>query len=1122
MMSKSTWRGAVPATCLGVLLAFSEPTIGQLTIGGSVRFDGTGGPTLVVRGPGTYAGEFGNPEPREVDGFLRYTEGRLTVGASTSPLTIISKSTNKAERGGVLASVSEYEANVTVAVSTTTPVTYSLSLTDNSVIGSAGTVSVCLGGVNIQCYTRTNVGDVFDLLPRQGTLPAGGAVIQVITHVTDLSIAGFDIPDAGADVTVSLQLGPADTSDLIRWVNPDGGSYDAISNWSPQQVPEHSTKRSDTAVFDLPSVLAIPVLGNLATAGQWRVTNSLIAFSGDAHLLATDRDSLRITAGVGAGELHLVSPSVLTTEGCVLGDPGSGEALLRIVGGGSDWISDGPVQVGHVSPGRIEVANGSADTVEVRLGGFSGATGTAEVSGVDGFWTATDFFVGNSTARGVLSLTDGGGLRSQGMAMVDGPSGQAGLATISGVGGSTVNSVWEHAGTLIVGDQRLGVVRISNGGLVDATEVKIGNLDGSSGDVQVAGVHANLEKSILHTGSLRVGHNEGTGRLEVLDGAGVTGDLADIGCNGNGQVVVRGSSNPSDLSDLSQFAAIDLQENLVVGCGLNGGEGVLTVGSGGVVQVGNLIVTGSGDGGTGQVFVNGEGGRARVFATDAISVDAMNIIEVVADGGGEIKAQTLTIGRNAVRPGAADLNLSGANSADPPVPTLLHVRSDAVDGSPAGLAIVGGTAPGQLKVEHGAAAQFDGGLHVGQGAQGIVIVSNLNTPQGQSTLTVTGEARVGVGAFGSVQLGDLAQMVCNGDLKIGVGPGSPSGSVSVIATSSLAVTGSLSLGETGDGRLRVENNSDVTVTGALSVGVGHVGTLDVLSESDVSCDTLAVGGNGPATTGVVNVSSSFLNVRQSAQIGSELGTGTLTLQDSSAKLILSETMNLGSPNGGSSTGTVALVNGARIEGSGSITVNPNGKLLGSGTVALCSACTVRAGGEVSPTIAFTPQAAVTAMETSNGRERVTAGFSPGQLTIEGNYEQLPTGLLILNHFGPGPGESDTLHVFGQVTLGGRLEIHFVGGFSPSDPEAFIQSQDFIEADGGMLGDYDERVFVYPDLFADFDDDGDKDLHDVASFANCMTESGNLSEVCERADWERDGAIGGREIHELAFRLDGPE
>jgi hypothetical protein len=209
-------------------------------------------------------------------------------------------------------------------------------------------------------------------------------------------------------------------------------------------------------------------------------------------------------------------------------------------------------------------------------------------------------------------------------------------------------------------------------------------------------------------------------------------------------------------------------------------------------------------------------------------------------------------------------------------------------------------------------------------------------------------------------------------------------------------------------------------------------------------------------------------------------------------------MTLGNPSGGPGGGGVVMA-GATIEGAGSITVNPNGFLIGSGTINLCGACRVDNGGEISP------------------------GLSPGTLTINGDYDQLPGGVLVIEYEGLDAGQFDILHVTGATTLAGRLEVHFRGGFSPPDPEAFIHSQFFVEADGGITGDYDERIYAFPDLFADFDNDGDKDLLDVAAFQNCFGLSGpDLEPDCVRADWEDNGVLNEVEMRELTARLTGPQ
>jgi hypothetical protein len=195
-----------------------------------------------------------------------------------------------------------------------------------------------------------------------------------------------------------------------------------------------------------------------------------------------------------------------------------------------------------------------------------------------------------------------------------------------------------------------------------------------------------------------------------------------------------------------------------------------------------------------------------------------------------------------------------------------------------------------------------------------------------------------------------------------------------------------------------------------------------------------------------------------------------------------------------------FIGGATLSVSGNLTVGPRGLISGNGTLAVPLTRRVTMfGGRIGP------------------------GLSPGQITIEGDYEQQQGSVLEIEYTGLNPGEFDVLHVTGQTTLGGRLEVHFRGGFSPDDPAAFIQSQDFVEADGDIVGDFEERIYAFPDLFADFDDDGDKDLRDAASFMNCFGLSGSEVEpACARADWEDNNEINAIDTRELANRLNGPE
>lgn len=68
---------------------------------------------------------------------------------------------------------------------------------------------------------------------------------------------------------------------------------------------------------------------------------------------------------------------------------------------------------------------------------------------------------------------------------------------------------------------------------------------------------------------------------------------------------------------------------------------------------------------------------------------------------------------------------------------------------------------------------------------------------------------------------------------------------------------------------------------------------------------------------------------------------------------------------------------------------------------------------------------------------------------------------MLGFVGTEPGQFDVLHVTDKATLSGRLEVHFLNGFLPADPEAFLQSRVFVEAEQGIVGDFDERGIGVP-------------------------------------------------------------
>ncbi len=776
---------------------------------------------------------------------------------------------------------------------------------------------------------------------------------------------GRTVPGAVA-CTQTVTCTPTVSSGYRFWSSPSGGAYEDATNWassfSGYCAPVHDTQRSDSAMFQLATANHIPVTaGPLATAGQWIVQNSLIAFSGSGQVFSTSA----------------TNPSLVIRTG-----------------------------------GQLRLASGaSLDSVHASVGASGATNSMLEVKG--GRWTNTE---SAKIGRGILDVLDGGTGSTKSLTIGSGNG--AASVRVTGVGSRfDVNDV------LYVGDTTAGTVELDKGSLI-VTPVTV------------------------------------TPR---------------IGKSAPGTVTVRGDDSHVDSSGYFQVA----DYSLIVG---DGASGRLNIMRGGQANINpDLVVGGYGAGaGGGEVVVDGQGGGAALDVHRGTFVNATELQEVLVQNGGEFSTKELFIGNSQIRPGTADVTLRG------PVGNYPTLTVGLIAGGGGAGTFVGEVVPGQLNLQSAARAELYNGLHVGEGAQGIVMVSGLNNPPGPATgLTVNGETQVGIGAPGIVQLDHDAFLETHGDLKIGLGGDNPSGSVNL------------------------NSGSHLWIHGTLAVGASGIGLLNIVDEpgmfpSHVTCDTLLVGGNTFGATGIivasfvpnvsVNPGFSHLTVYGNAQVGMGAGRGEILLADPSGRLEINGTMTIGSPGGGPGGGAVALVD-ALIDGTGNIVVNKNGSLTGTGTVAVPH---VSAGGYISP------------------------GLSPGTLTIDGDLDILPGGVVVIEYAGLNPGEFDVLHVTGQTTLGGRLEIHFRDGFSPDDPVAFVQSQDFVEADGVIMGDYDQRIYAFPDIFADFDDDGDKDFFDVAAFQNCFGLSGAALELaCARADWEDNGVLNEIEVRELTARLSGP-
>ena len=307
-----------------------------------------------------------------------------------------------------------------------------------------------------------------------------------------------------------------------------------------------------------------------------------------------------------------------------------------------------------------------------------------------------------------LKILGGGQLRLVSGALLDS------VHTTIGASGAT-NSVlevkggwWTNAASAKIGR---GSVDVLDGGTAITGALSIGAGNGP-GSVHVTGDVSTLDV----TGALVVGDTT-AGTLEIDKGVFSNTPLSTtpiIGKSAPGTVTVHG-----DDSSFSSYGRFQVDRTLIVGDGVSGR---LNVERGGDVSIAqDLVVSGYGANPGGEVVVDAQGGVNTLNVLGGTFVNATELQEIVVQNGGRVSTNDLFIGNRQVRPGAADVTLRGSSGS---FPTLTV-------GTPGGGGegtFVGDEVPGQLNVEAGASAELNNGLHVGAGAQGIVMVSGLNAP----------------------------------------------------------------------------------------------------------------------------------------------------------------------------------------------------------------------------------------------------------------------------------------------------------------------------------------------------------------------------------------------------------
>jgi outer membrane autotransporter protein len=233
------------------------------------------------------------------------------------------------------------------------------------------------------------------------------------------------------------------------------------------------------------------------------------------------------------------------------------------------------------------------------------------------------------------------------------------------------------------------------------------------------------------------------------------------------------------------------------------------------------------------------------------------------------------------------------------------------------------------------------------------------------------------------------------------------------------------VGDGGDGMLTVTDGGTLNSgTTTIANAPGSSGTAVVNGPGSTingGDTTVGNGGNGSLIItdgGVVNDT----NTTVAKQSGS---TGDIVVNGSGSELNNTGTLDVG-PAG---LGIVDITNGGVVTADDGATIGPTGVLTGNGTI---MAPTVINNGTVAPS---------------------GPNNTPGTLTVNGNYEQGPTGTLETEFGGQQSSQADQLKVTGTAALDGTLALTSLNNFHPASGDTYT----VLTANDGVTGNFTKVV-----------------------------------------------------------------
>jgi T5SS/PEP-CTERM-associated repeat protein len=841
-----------------------------------------------------------------------------------------------------------------------------------------------------------------------------------------------------ADATAQLQLSGREarlstTSSFgLAGVRIDGGQWTHTGPATPGHFSPREVHLLNQASFSAEAILFGQSGDPLRAEGEstftiGTLTGGTVLLSGGSRMINNEVSNVRTGGGTnssvsGVGSSWMISGALRMTDAfgqITIGEGGSLASDLIAIDdfgttltarGNGSRVTAGSIELGIANRGNLRIQSGArVETTAGFVGGQTTGGGSVNVVGPGSTWISISGLLIGDAGTGGMQIFEGGLVR------VGTPSALGIGFAPSGVGSAWINgnnSVLDARGAEVaVGKRGSGNVRVTEGGVIFAHNLDVGDEAGSRGSIEVSQVTGG-GTALDMSGRLTVG-KQGHGTLVISGPA--TGDPF-LRASVQALSLSIGESPTNNLLRASGAGAyLRVRDTIHVG---NGGNGVLRLNTAAEADCQELQI--------------GLDPRSRDEPVQgSVEITSPGTVFTVR---GRLNVGYQDVGTLTLRDGARLRFLNqppgefDIGSTRTGFGAVAVAGSDAVLEAAGALLTIGNEGDGVLEISKGGRmTNQTARLGARDFGAGHATVGNKDGDRlTTSRWGLEGPLEIGAGNFGTLFILDAGE-VHAGEACLGCEADSSGHIVaSGMATLSLSNGLRVAVGErTPPCALLVHNGASVRIT---------AGTLDLgLSPNSEALMSLQLPGsalrasNSPARIGVNG--SAFAEVLLGAQLLT--GMADIGLENSSTGTVyLGGTNSVWQVNGAlrvgvAGEGYLIADAGSEVRVNGPITTGERGRLSGSGRI-------------------------ISSLLSSSG---VTSpGSSVGTLEINGNLVQTAEGMIEIEIAGTTPGSlHDVLRIAGNAELAGRLTVTFIDGFAPESGQVFT----FLQADGTLNGDFAE-------------------------------------------------------------------